>query len=50
VGSHVLGAILNLDFPVIMGFTVLASVIYVLVNLIVDLTYTFLDPRIQLKS
>jgi ABC-type dipeptide/oligopeptide/nickel transport system permease component len=33
-----------------MGFTVLASVIYVLVNLIVDLTYTFLDPRIQLKS
>jgi ABC-type dipeptide/oligopeptide/nickel transport system permease component len=33
-----------------MGFTVLASVIYVVVNLIVDLAYTILDPRIQLKS
>ena len=47
VGSHVLGAILNLDFPVIMGFTVLASVVYVLANLLVDLAYLVLDPRIQ---
>lgn len=47
VGHHVLGAILNLDFPVIMGFTVLASVVYVLANLIVDLSYLVLDPRIR---
>ena len=47
VGSHVLGAILNLDFPVIMAFTVLASVVYVLANLFVDLAYLVLDPRIQ---
>lgn len=47
VGNHVLGAILNLDFPVIMGFTVLASVVYVLANLVVDLAYLVLDPRIQ---
>lgn len=47
VGGLVLGAILNLDFPVIMGFTVLASVVYVLVNLLVDLVYIALDPRIQ---
>lgn len=47
VGNHVLGAILNLDFPVIMGFTVLASVVYVGANLLVDLAYLVLDPRIQ---
>ncbi len=47
VGSHVLGAILNLDFPVIMGFTTLASVVYVLANLCVDLSYLLLDPRIK---
>jgi ABC-type dipeptide/oligopeptide/nickel transport system permease component len=47
LGSHVLGAILNLDFPVIMGFTVMASVVYVTANLLVDLAYLWLDPRIQ---
>jgi len=47
VGSHVLGAILNLDFPVIMAFTVVASAVYVLSNLLVDLSYLVLDPRIQ---
>jgi peptide/nickel transport system permease protein len=47
VGSHVLGAILNLDFPVIMCFTVVASVVYVVANLLVDLSYLVLDPRIQ---
>lgn len=47
VGNHVLGAILNLDFPVIMAFTVLASVVHVGANLLVDLAYLLLDPRIQ---
>ena len=50
VGNHVLGAILNLDFPVIMGFTVLASAVYVLANLLVDLAYLMLDPRIQITA
>ncbi|MFN9764081.1 MAG: ABC transporter permease [Pseudomonadota bacterium] len=50
VGNHVLGAILNLDFPVIMGFTVLASVVYVLATLLVDLAYLMLDPRIQISA
>ena len=47
VGTYVFAAILNLDFPVIMGFTVLASVIYVLANLLVDLSYVLLDPRVR---
>jgi peptide/nickel transport system permease protein len=36
-----------LDFPAIMGFTVIASTAYVLLNLVVDLTYMFLDPQIR---
>ncbi len=46
-GNYVVGAIFNLDFPVIMGFALLASVAYVLVNLAVDMAYLILDPRIR---
>lgn len=47
VGSYVLSSIFALDFPVIMGFTVLASITYVIVNLIVDLLHSAIDPRIR---
>jgi peptide/nickel transport system permease protein len=46
-GNYVVTAIFNLDFPVVMGFALLASVAYVGVNLIVDLLYMALDPRIR---
>ena len=46
-GSYVVQSIFNLDFPVIMGFTVLSSIAYVVVNLIVDLAYYALDPQIR---
>lgn len=45
-GSYVLGAIFALDFPVIMGFTVIASLVYVLINTGVDLLYRVLNPQI----
>ncbi|HEX3916359.1 MAG TPA: ABC transporter permease [Caulobacteraceae bacterium] len=46
-GSYVVGAIFNLDFPVVLGFALVTSVAYVVVNLGVDLTYLLLDPRIR---
>jgi len=46
-GSYVVNAIFALDFPVIMGFTVLVSTAYVVINLLVDIIYMMLDPRIQ---
>ncbi|MCW3836950.1 ABC transporter permease [Sphingomonas canadensis] len=46
-GSYVLAATFALDFPVIMGFTVVVSVVYVVTNLIVDLLYLLVDPRIR---
>lgn len=41
-------AALNLDTAAIMGFTLLTATIYVLANLIVDLAYAYLDPRVRL--
>jgi peptide/nickel transport system permease protein len=37
---------LNLDFPAIMGVTLLAAIIYIIVNFTLDIIYVLLDPRI----
>jgi peptide/nickel transport system permease protein len=47
MGNYVVQSINALDFPAIMGFTVVASTAYVLLNLLVDLTYMLLDPQIR---
>ena len=47
LGRLTIDAILRRDYPVIQGVVVLFSFVYVLVNLLVDLAYTFLDPRIR---
>lgn len=47
MGAYVVNSIQALDFPAVMGFTVVVSMAYVLVNLAVDLTYMLLDPRIK---
>ncbi|MBW2059549.1 MAG: ABC transporter permease [Deltaproteobacteria bacterium] len=47
LGRLVVDSVLARDYPVIQGITLMFSGIYLLVNLIVDISYTFLDPRIQ---
>jgi peptide/nickel transport system permease protein len=47
MGSYVVQSIAALDFSAIMGFTVVVSAAYVLVNLAVDLAYMVLDPQIR---
>jgi peptide/nickel transport system permease protein len=47
-GTAMVGAILARDYPVVQGFTIVIALIFVLVNLIVDLSYAYLDPRIRL--
>lgn len=47
MGRYVVKSIFALDFPAIMGFTVLTGIIFVIANLIVDLLYGFIDPRIR---
>ena len=47
LGSLTVDAVLNRDFPVIQGVVLFFSVLYVLINLLVDLSYLWLDPRIR---
>ena len=47
VGRLVVDAISKRDYPIIQGVILIFSGVYVLVNLLVDLTYTLLDPRIR---
>lgn len=48
VGRLIIGAILSRDFPVIQGGLLFLAVVYLLVNLIVDLLYAAVDPRVRL--
>lgn len=47
VGRLVVDAINNRDYPIIQGVLILVSGLYVLINLLVDLSYTLIDPRIR---
>ncbi|TMJ83183.1 MAG: ABC transporter permease [Alphaproteobacteria bacterium] len=47
LGRLTVDAILRRDYPLIQGLVLLFSFVYVLVNLLVDLSYTLLDPRIR---
>jgi peptide/nickel transport system permease protein len=46
IGLYAIDAIANLDYAAIMGVTLVVSVVYVAVNLVVDILYVLLDPRI----
>lgn len=48
VGRSLYEAITARDYPIIQGFVVVISCGYVLVNLLIDLSYAYLDPRIRL--
>jgi peptide/nickel transport system permease protein len=47
LGRLTVDAILRRDYPLIQGLVLLFSFVYVLVNLVIDLSYTLLDPRIR---
>jgi peptide/nickel transport system permease protein len=48
VGQLVITALYNRDLPVIQGLILYISVLYVLINMMVDILYTYLDPRLRL--
>ena len=49
VGDFAIQAIFNRDYPVIMAFTLILSTAFVIANLIADIAYTMVDPRIRLE-
>lgn len=50
IGQFFVTGISNRDYPVIMGTTILFSALIVTFNLLVDIAYTFVDPRIKLTG
>jgi len=48
LGYYAVNSIINMDFNPVQGFVLVTAVIYVLVNLIVDVLYTVIDPRIRI--
>jgi peptide/nickel transport system permease protein len=46
IGLYAIDAVSNLDYAAIMGVTLIVSVVYIVVNLVVDILYVLLDPRI----
>lgn len=50
IGRLVLDAITQRDYPVIQGFVLFAGTVFVVLNLVVDLLYVWLDPRVSLRT
>ena len=49
LGNYLTRAVLNFDFPVIVSVTLVVSIFYVIVNLILDLIQMLIDPRIAVE-
>jgi peptide/nickel transport system permease protein len=47
LGRYATTSAISLDFPAVMGVTIVAAVVYSIINLIVDLLYVRLDPRVR---
>ncbi len=47
IGQYAVGAVMSFDFPAIIAFTAISATIFVLVNLVADLAYAYLDPRVR---
>lgn len=50
IGNFTVQCILKSDFPVVQGVVLLIACIFVLINLVVDIIYAFLDPRIKFSK
>ena len=49
LGSYALDAIASLDLLVVAGIVLTMAVIFILINLIVDISYVVIDPRVRLS-
>ena len=46
LGTYVTNAVLGVDFPVIVSVTLIMTVFYIAINLILDILQSFIDPRV----
>ena len=49
LGSEFIGSITGRDYPLIMGTTIFLAMMIIMMNVLVDIAYKFIDPRIKLK-
>ncbi len=50
IGRFAMEGIIKRDYPVVMGTIILGTVVFVLINLLVDIAYHFMDPRVRLDG
>jgi peptide/nickel transport system permease protein len=50
IGSYAVDAVIASDYAPVQGFVLMMALLYVLLNLIVDLAYGFVDPRVRLAA
>jgi peptide/nickel transport system permease protein len=49
IGQYAYHSAVNLDLPAIMGVSLFIALVYIVLNLVVDLLYGVIDPRIRLS-
>jgi len=49
LGKEIVNALNTLDLPVIMGSVLIIAVIFIIINIFVDIIYTWLDPKVALE-
>jgi peptide/nickel transport system permease protein len=50
IGLVAVKSLMNSDFPVVMGVVIMTATVFVVINIIVDIMYGILDPRVSIKS
>jgi ABC-type dipeptide/oligopeptide/nickel transport system permease component len=50
IGRYAMEGIIKRDYPVIMGCLLIGTIVFVLMNLIVDIVYHYVDPRVRLHG
>ena len=50
IGSYAVDAVIASDYAPVQGFVLMMALLYVLLNLLVDLAYGFVDPRVRLEA
>lgn len=49
VGTQLTGSIAGRDYPVVQGFVIVIALVFAFINILVDLSYVFLDPRVRVQ-
>ena len=50
IGKHLVASVTNRDYPLVLGLTLLYSAMLVVANLVVDIMYSVVDPRIRVEK